>query len=192
MVTVRRPPRFALDSGLQAHLAHQAGDPLAVDVPVASLQFGGHPPIAVGRELPGDIADRGFERLILRGLGPVVEGAAREVQHGAHRLLGVVLGHLRTQLPFLLAGEVKSAETFFAISNSRLSLPAKRSNAAIRAWCGSVGSSRWKTLTASARNWAFHFDTRSGLRLCSRPMSAAGFWPLMISKTTLVLNSGVN
>jgi site-specific DNA recombinase len=76
VVAVGRSPRFALDSGLQTHLAHQARHSLTVDIPVTPLQFGGHPPIAIGRELPGHFADRRFECLIIRRLRLIVECAA--------------------------------------------------------------------------------------------------------------------
>src|SRR6266498_581049 len=121
----------------------------------------------------------------------MIQAAARHTQHAAHHGFRVLLTHLPAQFSFSFLTRGKSSKAFFAISNSRLNLPARRSSSSIRACCGSTFVPFSKTCAALIINWFFQCETRSGFRLYSRHTSAAVLLPLMISNTTSALNSAL-
>src|SRR5918996_2835738 len=121
----------------------------------------------------------------------MIQAAARHTQHSTHCGSRVLLTHLLAQCSFGSFTRGKSVKAFFAISSSKLNLPARRSNSSIRACCGSTFVPLSNTWAALLRNSFFQCETKSGFRLYSRHTSAALLLPLMISNTTFALNSAL-
>src|SRR5512133_1935298 len=191
MRTVRCSPLPNHFLCLQSHHFHETRDSFPVDRPALLPQFHSHSPIAIARKLRTHVFHGCVQFLVWHDTGSAIQVATSHAKHSAHHCFWVLFAHLPAQL--LLGGFVwgKSVKAFFATSNSRLSLPAKRSSSSIRACCGSTFVSLSNTWDALARNWFFQCETRSGFRLYSRQISAVVLLPLMISSTTFVLNSAL-
>ena len=139
MVAVRGSHEPTPRANLQALLAHDPSDPLAIDQASFGAQLGRNAAIAVTRELGTDLAHTlcqlgiGTHGFRLRFLGSIVVGAARQFHDPASFADAAGLGPLTIEeLPLL--GRLAKRCPFLMRSSSMVSWPTLRSSAAILAW----------------------------------------------------------
>src|SRR6266849_2758782 len=132
MSAVGRSLPFGSTTSLEPTFAHDAFHPFVVDDLSLSAQLVGDPSIAI----PGILGCNGFNgltHLLFVGLrsqmGRGATGHVQDVTHLGDRIL--LCQHLHHR-PFLLGGELKSAEAFFASSSCMVSRPTTRSSSPIR------------------------------------------------------------
>src|SRR5436305_6311882 len=133
MGTIRGPDAsFGFALGLETQFAHEAFYAFMIDAPSLPLQLLGDAPIAIA----GPLASHGYnglaQLLFISLLSVMVIGTASKLQDFANLGDRILLCQHLHHHPFLLAGELKIAEAFFAISSCSVSRPTTRSSSAIR------------------------------------------------------------
>ena len=163
MRAVGRGSPFRLAVGLQPMLAHEARYPLVVDGPSLTSQLVGDPPIGIAWLRRCHLFERLQQPMLLRCCWSVIVATTSAAYDLAHHAHGILLGHHGDHRPFLLKGELKSPETFLAMSNSIVSRPTSRSSSAIRSYSALRFWSCSKTSGAGSRNSLFQRASTCGM-----------------------------
>src|SRR5690606_1179204 len=144
----------------QAHLPHQAADPLGVDRVPLPPKHDRQASVAVGRPLARQLAQGLPQRPVLVRPGLVVEAAAVDVQRRAEEPVGVAAPELLDHRPPPIESEASSVEAFCKTSIWSVARPSIRSSSAMRAWSPSRCSSGWNSVWARWRKLAFQSESR--------------------------------
>src|SRR5579883_1584263 len=105
-----------------------------IDAPSLTLQLLGDPSIAIAWPLAGHRNNSLPQLLLISHRCLMIIGTASAVQDVTDLGDWILLHEHLHHRPFLLDGEFKSAEAFFAISSCMVSRPTVRSNSAMRSW----------------------------------------------------------
>lgn len=143
MLTLRRIAFFMPFFAVYTHFAHHARHAFMVDFDfVIAAELGGHAPHAIGWKLARHRTNLVLQRSLRRDARSIIFGAAPQGEHATEPRYRNLWRQAAHERPFLYDGEVKSRDTFFEASRSRVKRPTCRSSSATRDSRISLSASR--------------------------------------------------